>query len=231
MELALSQFCGPDDVITPVHGGDEDLRARLGFRGCQNFLLPPAFAGGPERRFFNHISAAKVKAMIDPWVWDNYYKFCFVRNSWDRVISEYWWYYRKKPSLMTDGPSLSEFIVSNKPRDLMSRKGLKLYMIDEAVVVDDIYRYEDLPEALDRIRDKLALPDRLVLPDAKAHIRKDRRPYWEVLSRGDAERIARIFSKEIKLHGYTFDAGQERKASQESWVTPVISQVTLPIYH
>ena len=157
LEIALSRFCGPNDVITPISPEDEKIRARLGFRGPQNFVLPPIHAGGRQRKFFNHISAVGVKRLIDPWVWDHYYKFCFVRNPWDRVISQYWWRYRGRDN----GPSLSEFIASKKARGL-NRNSLRFYTIDGTIVVDDIYRYEDLPGALDRIQDKLALPDRLV---------------------------------------------------------------------
>ena len=131
LEIALSRFCGPDDVITPISPEDEELRARLGFRGPQNWMLPRVHARGPKRRFFNHMSAARVKSMVDPWVWNTYYKFCFVRNPWDRIISQYWWRYRG------NGPSFSEFIASKKARGLHT-KGLRFCTIDGAVVVDDV---------------------------------------------------------------------------------------------
>jgi hypothetical protein len=40
VEIALSQFCGPTDVITPPHKKDEVLRESLSFRGPQNYYLP-----------------------------------------------------------------------------------------------------------------------------------------------------------------------------------------------
>ena len=40
VEIALSQFCGPTDVITPLHKKDEVLRESLSFRGPQNYYLP-----------------------------------------------------------------------------------------------------------------------------------------------------------------------------------------------
>ena len=53
LELALSQLCGPDDVITPVAETDEALRA--GGRGAQNWRLH-GWWGSPrpfwKRRFF-----------------------------------------------------------------------------------------------------------------------------------------------------------------------------------
>ena len=53
LELALSQLCGPDDVITPLAPTDEALRA--GGRGAQNWRLH-GWWGSPrpfwKRRFF-----------------------------------------------------------------------------------------------------------------------------------------------------------------------------------
>ena len=41
IEIALSKFCGPKDVITPISLEDEEIRKELGYRGPQNYLSPP----------------------------------------------------------------------------------------------------------------------------------------------------------------------------------------------
>ena len=38
IEIALSKFCGPNDVITPISPEDEATRKELGYRGPQNYL-------------------------------------------------------------------------------------------------------------------------------------------------------------------------------------------------
>jgi hypothetical protein len=38
-EIALSKFCGPNCIITPITPADEDLRKSLGFRGAQNYTI------------------------------------------------------------------------------------------------------------------------------------------------------------------------------------------------
>src|ERR1051326_1226986 len=109
IEIALSRFCGADDVITPISYEDEMMRAALGYRGPQNYefgsdqrLLPigPATAtnvdaagaevGRNTWKFFNHIPARLIRERVGPSVWNAYFKFCFVRNPWDTIISNYY---------------------------------------------------------------------------------------------------------------------------------------------
>ncbi|MDZ4737308.1 MAG: hypothetical protein SGJ07_13260, partial [Rhodospirillaceae bacterium] len=58
VEMALSSYCGPDDVITPVHPRDE-VRRGLKMRRPQNFALDPAleraYADAIDRRDFKSI--------------------------------------------------------------------------------------------------------------------------------------------------------------------------------
>ena len=38
LEIALSKFCGKEDIIGPIFTQDEDLRKSKGFLGAQNFI-------------------------------------------------------------------------------------------------------------------------------------------------------------------------------------------------
>jgi len=41
IEIALSKYCGPRDIITPITPIDERLRNSLGYPGPQNYLGLP----------------------------------------------------------------------------------------------------------------------------------------------------------------------------------------------
>lgn len=83
-EIALSKFCGPDDIITRIAPGDERLRQSLGYRGPQN-----GQAGSAE--FSQHMTAAQIKARLPAEVWAGYRKITILRNPFDAVISRYYW--------------------------------------------------------------------------------------------------------------------------------------------
>src|SRR4029079_810217 len=122
VELALSELCGPDDVITPLTEIDEAQRA--GKRGAQNWRLH-GWWGSPrplwKRRwlkfsaedygFYNHMPAAEARALLTAdRAWWSYFKFAFDRNPWDRQVSWYHHRYRRKDT----PPPFAEFMHSDR---------------------------------------------------------------------------------------------------------------------
>ena len=192
VEIALSKFCGPRDVITPISEEDEAIRASLGYRGPQNC------EGHNGVEFRNHSSAADIKKGVGEAVWNAYYTFCIERNPWDRVISMYYWRCKSEPR-----PSISKFL-STGPVASLKRKGYALYTHNGEVVVDKVCRYEDLAAELERVRTRLGLPEPLELPRAKSQYRKDKRSYREILDSGERQHIEQLFAQEIALFNYTF---------------------------
>lgn len=210
IEMALSRFCGPEDIITPLSEEEDSLRVQQGGVAPQNYLeyafrYKPSqiwkfiSRGKPFRRYYNHIPARKLKRRLGKEIWDNYYKFCVVRNPWDRVISQYYWRLREEDEPM----SIDEFLDSRHINSLI-RKGIGVYTIDGKIAVDKICRYENLGQHLEEVRDTLGLPEPISLPQAKSTFRKDKRHYSEVLSEHQKEKIGLIFSDEIKLLNYQF---------------------------
>lgn len=193
IEIALSRFCGDDDVITPIAPEDELLREEWGGRKPQNYQTDEG-----QDLFYNYMPARKIKRCVPPEVWTSYYKFCVERNPWDRVISAYYWVHKEEPR-----PSLAEFLQSKKIKAL-KKKGYSVYTIRDRVVVDHVCLYESLDRELERVCERTGISEPLELPRAKGAYRGDRRPYQELYTPEDAHRIAELFAEEIALFGYTF---------------------------
>ena len=81
IEIALSKFCGENDIITPISEDDEKLRKKLGYRGPQNYQFSSSeynfidymnfifkFRKRRRKEFYNHINSKEIKKII--------------RNSW-----------------------------------------------------------------------------------------------------------------------------------------------------
>ena len=191
IEIALSKFCGPDDVITPITDEDEELRRSLGYPGPQNCDIPLArfrttdwwntLRRGKRVRFYNHAPARFVRDHIDRGVWNAYFKFAFERNPFDRAISIYYW----------GGQNKTQAPISDWIRDggLKSLRIPGIYVIDEKIAVDEVFRYEELDAAMRAVAARLSLPEVPELPFTKHQARTDRRPYREVLSEADLQAI------------------------------------------
>lgn len=209
VEIALSEFCDKHDIITPISPIDEILRKDRGYLGSQNYYAPlltynlkdltnVLIKKEKKQRYYNHITATEVRKYIGERIWNSYFKFCFERNPWDRIISFYYWYYKTEPR-----PTILEFINSEVPFELR-RRGFELYTINGQVVVNKIYRYENLEEELRELTTRLNLPKIPVLPRAKSTHRTDKRPYHEILSDEERVIVEKMFDKEIELMGYKF---------------------------
>lgn len=206
IEIALSEFCGKDDVITPI-GQEEDewKRRQMGFIGPQNFLVPLKFhqikswprrlVTGERKRFYNHAPAARIEKNVDRSIWDNYFKFCFERNPFDKVISRYYWH---RHYLRID-QQINEYI-NKSTEDVLS--DWHLYSIEDKVAVDFVGRYENIVGDLAAIAQKLKLPKSIKLPKAKAAFRLNRSHYSEVLDAQSRARIEHVCAKEIEAFNY-----------------------------
>ena len=161
IELALSELCGPEDVISPLTAIDEAKRA--GKRGAQNWKRHgwwdsprPLFKRrwfkftAADYGFYNHMPAAEARALIDDKVWRSYFKFAFERNPWDRQVSFYHHRYRgeKEP------PPFSRFMHQDRAARL---NNYDIYAIDGTVAVDFVGRYERLEEDLELALDRVGI--------------------------------------------------------------------------
>ncbi|WP_204153909.1 sulfotransferase family 2 domain-containing protein [Leptolyngbya sp. CCY15150] len=193
IEIALSKFCGDDDIITPIIPEDEELRKSLGYRTAQNYTT----IEGEDIR--PHISARRVRRLISRRVWDQYYTFCFERNPWDKIVSLYYYRFQKEPR-----PSINDFIKSEHNKRFR-RKGFDLYTIKGSIVVDRVCLYESLEEHLrDVLHNKLGIQESIELPRAKGNLRPANTSYQELLDPESVDIITRLFSEEIQLFGYQF---------------------------
>ncbi len=100
VEIALSKYCGPDDIVTEIEAEDEALRRRLGYRGPQNHRKPLHRYGAHDWwrlvrarrravRYWNHMGFRDVRRLVPAEVWNGYFKFCFERNPWSKALSFY----------------------------------------------------------------------------------------------------------------------------------------------
>jgi hypothetical protein len=204
IEIALSKYLGESDVITPISAEDEFLRQDAGASGPQNDVIPRSdytlrdWARFLFRRkpalFYNHAPATYVRSHVEPEVWNGYYKFCFERNPWDKAVSWYFWRNRREPR-----PPISEFIQSG---GLKSLKSFDLYGSRNQVLVDDVFRYENIADAMHQVTRRLGLPDLPDLPQAKSTQRTDKRSYRDLLTPRDRDIVARTYKREIANLGY-----------------------------
>lgn len=224
IELFLSNLCADKDIITPIFEHGSNLKEYKNKpQNYQEYFnpIPEIIKYGnaissknnhyrlcssnpikdflKKRQFYNHIPAFRVRERIPPKIWQDYYKFCFERNPWDKTISHFYFM-----NGANEKQSFEEYISGNS-----FPWNYPLYtnpLNNNEIIVDYVAKYENLTAELTRIFDKLNIPfDGELSVRAKGKFRKDKRPYQEVFSNKHRDLIEEKFSQEIKLHGFTFN--------------------------
>ena len=186
LEIALSRHCGPDDIVTRISPADEELRAAAGGVPPQNDATSPSS--------YAHMGARRVIRVIGRETWDSYFTFAVERNPFD-VVASSWRYSARKPSFTK---TFAEFVRTPRRLDRLALNE-RLYRMGGEVVVDRVYRYEELPAAVADISSRLGLD--LDLPHAKQGSGPH---YRELYGPGDAEIVAARFARTIREFGYEF---------------------------
>jgi len=196
LEIALSRFCGPEDVITGIVAKDEEVRRRLGYPGPQHEQVQDS--AGRTLALVNHTPASVARDLLADR-WGEYFTFTIERNPFDRVISQYWW----EVAALAEPPSLGEFLRSGR-REVLSN--WHLYADEDRPIVGYVGRYESLAESLATIAKRIGLPEAITLPEqrTKSEFRRDRRPWREVYTDDDRRLVETVCRRELDAFGYAW---------------------------
>ncbi|ADH85786.1 sulfotransferase family 2 domain-containing protein [Desulfurivibrio alkaliphilus] len=151
-----------------------------------------------------HPTATDIRQAF-PEAWNSYFKFCFVRNPYERAVSDYLYLTRRDAA----SPSFSDYLrqLSESKRDLHGRDkydNWPMYTIGEQPVMDFIGRYENLSSDFSKAMEKVGLSG--VKLTASEKRRNYQKPWREYYGPGDRELVEALYSKEIGYFGYTFEA-------------------------
>jgi len=173
VEMALAGFCGPLDIVTPIHATDESVRLRDGIAARNFITLESAFEpeadleaqearlkskGYPMRQrsfFYNHMPAAQIRQHAGARIFDSYFKFAVERDPREKLISYYFWLGKQREQ------SFAEFVASFEPTPNWQR-----YTIDGRLAVDRLIRYDRLEEGLREVLAPLGIawPGQMMRP-------------------------------------------------------------------
>lgn len=181
IEVYLSNFCDEQDVFTPIYPEVEGHEAR-------NYGA-----------YFNHVSAAEIRATQKACVWRDYFKFCVERNPWDKTLSYFYMQKVRSGNVLT----LEDYFNS---QDFCNDYGLYTDPNNSSqIIVDRVLHYEALSQELTGVLSQLGIPFNGDLGvRAKSEYRTDRRPYASVLTPEQARLIEQKFQTEIQLFDYKF---------------------------
>lgn len=153
-EVALSQYCGPRDIITSLEPAEENLRTSLGGFGAQN--CKSFNQRGEKCKYAPHTPATNIKNNVSPDIWNNYLKIATIRCPYDAFVS--WYYFCRK----LNSPRLDGFIKRSQRRKkelkLTSHEYLWFWMLAQMAKISAInVKYTDTFESSETTHKKWGL--------------------------------------------------------------------------
>jgi len=142
----------------------------------------------------------KLISKIYPVEWKSYYKFTIERNSWDKVVSTYFWQKQNGPW------EINEFDDYVKTQNkLFNRNDWNLYTKNNQLVVDNVIQYDNLSQDFFGIAYKLKIPynNELKTIRLKGNIRKNN-DYRSMYNKETEEIVRQSFSAPIAYFNYQF---------------------------
>ena len=192
---------------TGTHSVREALRPHLHARDWEQCLLfntrlfpVPALASIPH----GHLSCTQVRGHLHPRMWRGYFKFCIVRNPFDRFVSACCFVNRNNDRMRQDpvgtmkrtleNPRLRRHVLFRPQSEFVTDQ-------DDELLVDYVGRKEDYQQHFNRICCRIGLPpQRLATVNATT-----RRPYQECYNPELIETVGQLYEKDERLFGYRFD--------------------------
>ena len=191
LEIVLSSWCRDGDICSPVTKEDEKLRASYGssarnYRGADGSV-----------RFYNHMPGTEVREEL-PELWSSAFKFTVERHPYEKVISRAWWNIGRR------GGSPERELDAEIEQAIATRSYINfpIYCDGETVLVDEVWRYEEMWDRLGALASRLRVEEPADVPRAKGAHRKDRRPARDVLTQAQRRRIYDNARIEFELLGF-----------------------------
>ncbi|MDR3456732.1 MAG: sulfotransferase family 2 domain-containing protein [Verrucomicrobiae bacterium] len=174
------------------------IRRRLVWLGKTNRLGLHRLVEFPE-----HVTAQVVKSCLPPAVYGRLFKFAFVRNPWDRLVSRYAQLLRnpKEPARHSGRAEagFEEFVRWEIQRN---KSHQYTYVCDAKgnLIVDFIGHFERLEEEFTRICEHLGISATLTKTNTSKHD-----SYVKYYTPATRQLVAEHYRRDIELFGYEFD--------------------------
>ena len=153
-----------------------------------------------------HSKAKEVKEFLEPEIWNNYFKFTFVRNPWDMLVSTYhWWLKTSWDDQEGTGQKIKalknfeEYLSSPYRR----RESCTDFVFDDdgQIIVDFVGKQETIYKDFAYICGRVGLPN-LKLPRRNASEHKEYFQYYT--TQENIDMVSEWFTQDIENFKYFF---------------------------
>jgi hypothetical protein len=165
---------------------------------------------GINKDLYNHYTAMELREILGPTEFESKFKFGFVRNPWDKVVSEYrfriWTYQNELTSDTSFSTWLKSTYVDRDPKyydwPKMFLPQLEWITNEKGeIAVDFIGRFENLQNDFDVISSAIKIDRQLLRHENRSRESAGYRHYYDQETKTIVEKL---FKADIEYFGYKF---------------------------
>lgn len=192
--------------------GSSSLKAELGMIYGAAFGKKDLHADIVQKQFVpSHLTALEVKSFLGEEIFSGIYKFTFVRNPWDRMLSVYK-YRLKYENFPKEIDFISYVKQLNSPRYFLNHSvfnskafylGCLDYITNEnnIIIIDQVFKFEERDKAIKEISNRLNCDGLGRLKLVEAGSGDNYRKYYDNNTKNI---INRVYAEEIEAFQYRF---------------------------
>jgi hypothetical protein len=154
-----------------------------------------------------HLLARQIRQEVGREMFDAYFKFAFVRNPWDKAVSQFS-YMTHRTDLreligMTPDTTFDDYLQLTERNAHVQWERQVEFLRDEngRNLIDFIGRFETIQQDAEVVFERIGLRG-AVLPHRNASSRRHYSEYFDVRTR---DKLARIYAPDIEAFGYRFE--------------------------
>lgn len=162
-----------------------------------------------NRKLSKHAKAAVLRECLGPARWDSLFSFAFVRNPWDRIVSNYFYAKMHKKSVkhkFVAQRSFEEFVLWYGKNNASATPDMRLdtqsaYLVDATgnLLVDMIGRFENLFWDFSNICSKIGIKETVLHLNSSKHAN-----YRNYYSKRTKEIVRDLFIDDVRRFNYSF---------------------------
>jgi hypothetical protein len=189
VEAFFEKYClDPNMVYKQTHERDEVV-TKYGIVGNRK--------QGKTHRYYDHMTSKEVRLALGNKTFQQYFKFCVVRNPYDKMVSKY--HFQKDQPF--DKAAFKEFCKKNDCSNIKN-----CITKDGKPKCDYYIRYENLEEDIQQVCQHVGIKDSHLedLPSYKSEYRKDRRHYRDYYDEETRKIVYEKHKREFEFFKYEF---------------------------
>lgn len=197
VESYFEKYCMKEGEWEFSHSRDEYISQYgiIGFRGNNR----------SGSTYYNHMSASRIKALVGEKIWNEYFKFCVIRNPYEKLISAFFHLVVRRNNIMASKEELIQLF----KRWTRTEKGLMndrdKYVIHNEICMDDFIRTENMLPDLERVCNHIGVP---FVPDELPRLKSGFKPpdvlLHEYFDKETDQIVRKHYAFEFETFGYPF---------------------------